>query len=195
MSRVPIDINGFEAKFQNDSDPWNYASSPFEAHKRRILRLACGSRKYGRGLELACANGETTKVLAPLCLQLLAVDGSATAIAEAERRTRHLRNVHFATILLPDGIPHQQFDLIVASEILYYLPPHTLIRMLKRLWDALAPRGRLVCLHHVIDFNDAATRPDQAQEAANRYFGNQCQEVVHQRHGRFSVSAFEKGLR
>lgn len=195
MNRVPIDINGFEAKFQNDSDPWNYAASPFEAYKRRILRLACGNRKYGRGLELACANGETTKVLAPLCLQLLAIDGSATAIAEAKRRTRHLQNVHFATILLPDGLPRQHYDLIVASEILYYLRPRALTRMLKQLWEALAPGGRLVCLHHVIDFNDAATRPAHAQEAADRYFRDRCREVVHQRHGRFNVSAFEKALR
>lgn len=193
MTRIPIDIAGFDAKFQDNPDPWDYATSPFEAHKRRVLRLACGSRTYGRGLELACANGETTKVLAPLCQKLLAVDGSPTAIKEAQRRTQHLPNVQTALALLPDDIPHRQFDLIVASEIFYYLAPAALDRLLGRLWGALAPGGRIVCLHHVIDFSDAATRPRQAQGAADRTFGRLGTRIVAQNYGRFAVSAFQKG--
>ena len=35
-------------------DPWDYATSPLEAHKRAVLLRACGPRHFGRGLELAC---------------------------------------------------------------------------------------------------------------------------------------------
>lgn len=192
MTRSAIDLAGFEAKFQSNPDPWNYAASPFEAHKRRILRLACGSRVYGRGLELACANGETTKVLAPLCLRLLAIDGSPSAIEEARRRTRHLPNVDLACLALPEGLPRQQFDLIVASEIYYYLNPTDLDRLLARLYEALAPSGRIVSLHHTINFDDAATRPAVAQARANTFFSHRCTPILTQNHGRFSVSAFEK---
>ena len=192
MSRTAIDIKGFEAKFQDNPDPWNYATSPFEAHKRRILRLACDSRQYGRGLELACANGETSKVLAPICLNLLAVDGSPTAVAEAKRRTQDISNVAVAYAALPNGLPRRQFDLIVASEIFYYLKPFDLHRLLVRLYQSLAPGGRIVCLHHIVDFDDAASRPAQAQHLANAYFRKRCRAVLSRPYGRFEVSAFEK---
>ena len=85
MQRAIIDPAGFEAKFRENIDPWNYAASPFEAYKRTVLLHACGTRPFGRGLELACAIGETTRMLAPRCLRLLAVDSSATALKEAAR--------------------------------------------------------------------------------------------------------------
>ena len=93
MQRAIIDPAGFETKFRENIDPWNYAASPFEAYKRTVLLHACGTRPFGRGLELACAIGETTRMLAPRCLRLLAVDSSATALKEAARRTTAHRNV------------------------------------------------------------------------------------------------------
>ena len=194
MSQSAIDIQGFEAKFRDNPDPWNYAKSPFEARKRRVLRYACGSRQYGRGLELACANGETSKVLAPICLQLLAVDGSPTAVEEARRRTRNISNVQFECVSLPDGLPQRQYDLIVASEILYYLRPFDLDRLLQRIYQSLAPGGRVVCLHHTVSFDDAACHPAYAQHRANAYFGARCVQMLNQSYGRFEVSAFEKRI-
>ena len=94
MQRAIIDPAGFEAKFRENIDPWNYAASPFEAYKRAVLLHACGTRPFGRGLELACAIGETTRMLAPRCLRLLAVDSSATALKEATRRTSGAPQCH-----------------------------------------------------------------------------------------------------
>lgn len=194
MSRAIIDIDGFEAKFQENSDPWNYATSPFEAYKRRILRLACGNRHYGRGLEIACANGETSKSLAPHCMQLLALDGSPTAVAAAKASTQHLANIEVNCAVLPDGLPQRQFDLIVASEIFYYLRPEPLDRLLERLYQSLAPGGRIVCLHHIVNFDDAACRPADAQRRADLFFGALCTRVLSRSHGRFKVSAFERRI-
>jgi SAM-dependent methyltransferase len=166
MRRLIIDPAGFEAKFQENIDPWNYAASPFEAYKRAVLLHACGSRVHGRGLELACAIGETTRMLSPRCLRLLAVDSSATALKEAARRTKEHSNVTLGQALLPRQMPRGPFDLIVASEILYYLRPNDLRILIDRLDWALAPGGRLVILHHLKDFGDAAVRPRLAQQYA-----------------------------
>ena len=92
-----IDPAGFEAMFRKDADPWNYATSRFEAHKRGILLKACGRGVRGRGLELACANGETTGHLARLCLSLVALDASPTAVKEAKRRLAGLDRVTVRT--------------------------------------------------------------------------------------------------
>ena len=123
----PIDVNGFEEMFRKDKDPWNYAGSVFEAYKRDKLLKACGDRTYGRGFELACANGETTRRLAGRCLNLLAVDAAPTAVEEARRRTADLTNVELRTAVLPAETPMGPYDLIVASEILYYLPEPEMI--------------------------------------------------------------------
>lgn len=166
MQRAIIDPAGFEGKFRADIDPWNYAASPFEAWKRRVLLHACGPRVHARGLELACAIGETTRALAPRCLRLLAVDSSPTALAEAARRTAACPNVTLRRAILPRDMPRGPFDLIVASEILYYLRPNDLRRMISALHRSLAPGGRVVVLHHLKDFGDAAVRPRLAQALA-----------------------------
>ena len=80
-----IDLAGFEGKFRENIDPWDYTNSGFEHFKRTVLLRACGHGKRGRALELGCAIGETTRYLAPLCLRLVALDGSLTALAEARR--------------------------------------------------------------------------------------------------------------
>jgi hypothetical protein len=64
----PIDVAGFERKFSENIDPWDYTNSRFEHFKRNTLLRACGHGKHGRALELGCAIGETTRHLAPLCV-------------------------------------------------------------------------------------------------------------------------------
>ena len=191
MRRV-IDADGFEAKFAADPDPWNYAASPFEAWKRGVLLTACGDRPYGRGLELACANGETTRLLAQHCRRLLAVDASATALEAARRRNAGNGRIIFRHALLPRDMPRGPFDLIVASEILYYLKPSDLSALLPKLHAALAPGGRIVLLHHVLDFDDAAIRPVQAVAAAEHWFGHVAPVRAARQTARFRVAAFER---
>ncbi|MEH6719075.1 MAG: SAM-dependent methyltransferase [Aurantimonas endophytica] len=190
--RQVIDANGFEAKFAADPDPWDYKTSSFEARKRDVLLKACGDRHYGRGLELACANGETTRLLADRCRRLLAVDAATTALQAARRRNAGDARVTFRHSLLPRDMPRGPFDLIVASEILYYLKPNDLALLLPKLHAALAPGGRIVFLHHVLDFDDAAIRPVQAVAATERWFAAVAPLRVLQQTARFRVAAFEK---
>lgn len=192
----PIDADGFEQKFRENIDPWNYATSPFEHYKRSVLLRACGCRRYGRGLELGCAIGETTRCLARRCLRLLAIDSSATALREAKRRLRGFPRITIRQAVLPDETPRGPFDLIVASEIAYYLSPQKLADLLQRLGPALAPNGRIVFLNHTQRFEDAAQPPALAQRRLCLKLRKTMRTVVHERHSRFDVVAFHKsGLR
>lgn len=191
MRRV-IDPDGFEALFQAEPDPWDYAASSFERQKRKVLLAGCGLRCRGRVLELACANGETSAALGPLALRLLAQDASPTALRHAEARNAQSRRIRFVPGILPRDMPRGPFDLIVASEILYYLSPRDLAACLAGIERALAPGGRLVMLHHVLDFADAATRPALAVRLAEQAFGRRLVPALRRRTGRYAMAAFDK---
>ena len=192
MRRTIIDADGFDAKFRENIDPWNYVASPFEAYKRAILLRSCGARPYGRGLELACAIGVTTRMLAPRCLRLLAINSSATALKDAARRTAGDPNVTLRQALLPRQMPRGPFDLIVVSEILYYLRPNDLRILICRLDQALTPGGRIVILHHLKDFNDAAVRPRFAQASAVAALRRHMKPTSLVNAGRFQAAALTK---
>jgi SAM-dependent methyltransferase len=188
----PIDAEGFERRFRYNIDPWNYTTSPFEAFKRRVLLRACGCRTYGRGLELACAIGETTRYLAPRCLRLVAVDASLTALDEARRRTGGMRGVSLRQALLPQQTPRGPFDLIVASEIAYYLRQYAMNDLLRRLSKALAPGGRMVFLHHLCPFDDAAQPPALAHGRIRSALKQSMHLVFAERHARYEALAFQR---
>jgi SAM-dependent methyltransferase len=190
-----INPAGFEQKFRQNIDPWNYTRSPFEHFKRNVLLRACGCRTYGRGLELACAIGETTRYLSRRCLRLLAVDSSPTALAEAKRRLRGNSKVSFRLTMLPEQMPHGPFDLIVASEIVYYLSPHALDELLRRLHAAAAPNGRIVILDHTRPFDDAAQPPARAHDVTRLKLQKTMETVFRERHRRFEVVSFRKRAR
>jgi peptidoglycan/xylan/chitin deacetylase (PgdA/CDA1 family) len=108
--------------------------------------------RSARALEVGCAEGAFTRLLAGQVDHLTAVDISATAIARARARCSDLDNVEFATydVFAPDAEPvgEGKFDLIVASEVLYYAPDLESLRLaLRRLVSALAPDGALVVVH------------------------------------------------
>ena len=59
-------------------------------------------------------------------------------------------------------MPHGPFDLIVISEIAYYLRLHELAHLGKRIATATARHGKIVLLHHRRHFQDAAQAPNLA---------------------------------
>ena len=156
---TPIDPAGFEALYRADPDPWRTWSSPFEAHKRRMLLAACGPGKHGRVLDLACGSGATTAALADRALRLHAVDSSASALAVARERCAARSNITFIQGDLPEAMPRGPYDLIVMSELAYYLRPRALDRLCRGIERAMAPGGRMVLLHHHVRFPDAAQMP------------------------------------
>jgi chemotaxis methyl-accepting protein methylase len=99
-------------------------------------------------LELACAEGHFTRQLAGRVKRLQATDISTNALDRARIRCEGHRNVEFSQLdLSADPLP-QEMDLIVCSEVLYYLNDEAeLESVAKRLAQALRPSGYLVAAH------------------------------------------------
>lgn len=137
----------FERAYRADPDPWNYTTSDYERRKYRATLEACGSGPFDHALELGGSIGVFSAKLAPRCRRLTTVDFSATAVRLAEVKLRTHPQVTALLGAIPTELPAGPFDLIVASEVLYYLQRPSLETTLARLRASLVPGGRIVCVH------------------------------------------------
>jgi 2-polyprenyl-3-methyl-5-hydroxy-6-metoxy-1,4-benzoquinol methylase len=143
--RATLPTSYFEAKYQADIDPWRFRTSDYEKQKYRATIGAMTKRRYRHGLEIGCSIGVLTAMLAARCDHILALDGSETAIREA--RSQPLCNVRYQLAFVPDEFPAGTFDLIVLSEILYYLSKPDLDELARRCMAALEPEGEIIMCH------------------------------------------------
>jgi peptidoglycan/xylan/chitin deacetylase (PgdA/CDA1 family)/SAM-dependent methyltransferase len=128
-------------------DPWAYGSDYEQLKYRRTLDLL-PSGPIGKAVELACSEGRFTEMLAARVGRLTAVDISTIALDRARARCRDIANVDFLCLDFFDNDPPREVDLLVCSEVLYYLADRThLARVSKRFAAALAPGGHLLVAH------------------------------------------------
>lgn len=154
----------FEMTFAIKSDPWKYTSLYQQTKYQQTLDLL-GSIPIARALELGCAEGYLTLQLAPRVDSLIAADISQIALDRAEVccAAHKLENVSFLRLdLAKDQLP-SDFDLIVCSEVLYYINGLTALEAVARkLVDALKPGGYLLTAHaHRVDEEPERTKFDQ----------------------------------
>ncbi len=139
MSR---DAASFDRLYRETADPWNYETSPYEAEKYARCLALLPPRRFGRALEVGCSIGVMSEAIARRCDSLLGLDFAPTAVERA--RARRIPGARFEVAGVPEGWPEGRWDLIVLSEVLYYLSPAALDEAIRRVVDTLAPGG--VCL-------------------------------------------------
>ncbi|MCC5636469.1 glycosyltransferase [Nostoc sp. CHAB 5844] len=137
----------FETLFATQADPWQY-TGPYEQKKYEQTLELLPSNKFSQVLEIACAEGHFTVQLAPLVDNLLAVDISQVALDRAVQRCADLKNVSFQLFDLTKDAIFGSFDLIVCSEVLYYVGGLTELQAFARkVADALNPGGYFITAH------------------------------------------------
>jgi peptidoglycan/xylan/chitin deacetylase (PgdA/CDA1 family) len=130
-----------------EEDPWDYGSSDYERWKFAQTLSLLPARRFARALELGCAEGHFSLRLAPLVGQLIAIDISPTAIDRARARCAGLDNVQCRVLnLARDPLPNK-LDLIVCSEVLFYLPLAVLDLVAAKIAASLKPGGHLLLAH------------------------------------------------
>ncbi len=106
-------------------DPWDHRTSPYESAKYAATLDAIGG-PFVHALEIGCGNGTLARRLAPLCQQLTLVE-LIPAAADLARQA-----VPTATVLqgaAPDILPDIRPDLILLSEVLYFLTGDEIARL------------------------------------------------------------------
>lgn len=145
--RKRLEREYFDRLYEGSRDPWGFETSPYERRKYERTLGVLANRRYRRVLEAGCSIGVFTAMLAPLCEELLAVDVSEAALAVARERFAGSPHVRFERRGLPEETPEGPFDLVVASEILYYWPKDVMLAALERFEGELSPGGRLLAVH------------------------------------------------
>jgi SAM-dependent methyltransferase len=115
----------FERHYEASADPWGYRTSVYEHAKYDATLAALPPRPLGRVLEVGCSIGVFTRLLAERCEQLVAIDFSARAIALAREQLCDVADVELAQASFPEQAPAGEWDLVVCSEVLYYLDAPT----------------------------------------------------------------------
>ncbi len=135
----------FDAMFTSGDDPWAFEGSFYEQRKRDLTLAVLGRPRYGRVLEIGCATGVLTEALAGRADAVVAVDVSGEALTRA--RGRNVPGVDWVRGRAPDAVPDGPADLVVLSEVGYFLTPLELLETLRRVRAALAPHGEVVLVH------------------------------------------------
>lgn len=153
----------FDALYARDPDPWRFASSAYERAKYAATLAALPAPSVGTAFEIGCSIGVLTRQLAQRCASLLAVDVAEAALAEARQRCADLPHVTIQRLCIPQDWPQGQFDLILFSEVLYYLSAADVALTAGHTRNALRPGGAILLVHYILP-TDYPCSGDRAAE-------------------------------
>jgi trans-aconitate methyltransferase len=166
MKRDDVLARHFDNLYQAGHDPWQVRERWYEQRKRGLLLASLPRRRYQRAYEPGCGNGELTACLSARCGQVLAADGSLAALERARQRLGgQAPNVTLERHRVPHDWPAGEFDLIVISELAYYLDQPALNVLARRCASSLSASGTLALCHWKPDFGDRMLPTDRVHAA------------------------------
>lgn len=159
----------FDTLYSGSSDPWQYQTRWYEQRKRDMCLAVLPQAHYSNAIELGCGNGVFSALLAQRCQTLLSIDGNNKAVQMARQRLIDTPHAKVIQGIIPDvlltltemlqqanpslDLPNRvstntpPFDLIIISEILYYLSPEDIDTVIDWIQHNLAEGGSLLCCH------------------------------------------------
>jgi LmbE family N-acetylglucosaminyl deacetylase len=140
-------VSRFAQLYAADDDPWHVADGWYERRKRKVLLASLPREHYGTAVEPGCGLGLLTRDLAPRCDRLYAFDPVPAAVSRTAAAVGDLSHVDVHNGSIPDGLPVGPVDLLVYSELLYYLDDTDLTATIEASAEALRPGGDLVAVH------------------------------------------------
>ncbi|HEX3223661.1 MAG TPA: PIG-L family deacetylase [Nocardioides sp.] len=132
------------------ADPWGTDSRWYERRKRDLLLATLPRPRFRHVLEVGCSTGTLTGALADRADRVLGIDRSVAALQAARRRLADREHVVVADLDVATSWPEEgPFDLVVVSEVGYFLSPAAVDGLVDRIASALAPDGVVALCHWV----------------------------------------------
>ncbi|MGZ6745448.1 MAG: PIG-L family deacetylase [Nocardioides sp.] len=148
----PVHDRALDAIQRDGADPWGVERRWYERRKRVLTTAVLPRERFARGLEVGCSRGALAQELAARCDELVAVDSSPSAVVTARARLEPL-GVRVEQVDVPREWPEGSFDLVVVSEVGYFLSPQELDALMERINRCLTPDGVVLVCHwrHPVD--------------------------------------------
>ncbi|MFH8407857.1 class I SAM-dependent DNA methyltransferase [Streptomyces sp. NPDC018019] len=169
--RTSVSVEHFDKVYRSKPDPWGTLHKPYEQEKFADTASLLPAGRFRSALEIGCGVGALTRLLAPHCDHLLATDCSAAAVGQARENCADLPHLTFETLRVPSELDAKTLpthlpspiDLIVMSEVGYYLSTPDLLLTTARITALLRPGGHVLLAHWVHDGPDAAPTTSAVQ--------------------------------
>ena len=200
---MSLPVEYFERIYAADLDPWGFRSRWYERRKYALTLAVLPRERYRHAFEPGCSVGVLTEQLAGRCERLLALEPVPRVAAAARESVAARPNVRVHVGSIPDDWPDARFDLIVLSEVGYYLAEEQLPSLADHIVRSLEPDGDVVAVHWRPDVADYPSTADQVH-AALRSRPELAPLISHEegdfllevfRHGPAQSVAQEEGLR
>ncbi len=142
--------------YADSADPWELGTRWYEQRKYAITLAMLPKQRYVHAFEPGCSVGVLTALLTERCARVTATDVAAAALESAEQRLGDLGRRDQVTLLrasMDERWPAGPFDLLVLSEVGYYLAPGALRSVLDRECPRLAAGATVLTAHwrHPVD--------------------------------------------
>lgn len=182
----------FEDVYAENDDPWNFAASVYEAEKYAATLRALPREKYKNAFEVGCSIGVLTEKLAKRCEKLLAVDVSEKALFQAEKRCKDLPQVRFRKMNVAEEFPAETFDLILISEVGYYLSPEDWQKLMQKIFLHLAEKSHVVLVHWLPFVEDYPQTGDEVHDSFAKFAERKMQNLHGERCENYRIDVWEK---
>lgn len=146
-SKQSLQPSFFDNLYRENTDPWRYETSEYEAQKYAATIDALPKARYRNVFEIGGSIGVLTQLLAQRCDSLLSVDVSEVAQKQAIARCRDLPNIRFQIMQVPLAYPDEMFDLTLLSEVGYYMCWEDLKKTQQLILNHLETGGHLLLVH------------------------------------------------
>lgn len=174
------DAAHFQRLYDSDSDPWHFHTSDYEQAKYRRTLEALPARRFRSALEVGCSVGVLTHLLAPRCEALLGIDIVETPLHAARELCREQPWVRFQRMQAPKEWPDETYDLIVLSEVLYFLSRKDIAAVADRIRASLDPGGLVL----LVNWRGRSDDPCTGEEAATFFIARTSSWLEPQRQDR-----------
>ncbi|WP_185975991.1 SAM-dependent methyltransferase [Mycolicibacterium sp. 018/SC-01/001] len=164
-ARLPDDY--FDRLYAESDDPWSLGTRWYEDRKYAITMAVLPFRRYRHAFEPGCSVGVLTERLLMRCDRITAIDVSVAALDATNRRLAAARRggrLDLRRGSVDDPWPAGPFDLVVLSEVCYYLQPDTLRTVLEREIPRLPSPATVVAAHWRHAVADYPMSGDEAAE-------------------------------
>ncbi len=162
---MSLDPAYFQSLYAGSDDPWGFRSRFYEQRKRALTLASLPAPRFGSAFEPGCSLGLLTAGLARRCDRLLATDVVPDVVAAARQAVADQPHVGVEVATVPADWPGGSFDLVVLSELGYYLDAGDLSDLVEAVEDSLTPDGVVVGCHWRHSVKDYPLTGDDVHEA------------------------------